>query len=310
MYLEKIKNACLLLFQYIHKIKNMLLGEYYYRFTSNTDKMNLLLQIYSPQEKNNKRLKLLYPLIVDRQIKNKSQSEIESIINRAWNGETGYSWAINKVEERAAKYDWDLKKVNYRDTYYILLKKLESIAINAENSNNVVRILEIGSGAGSIVGFFRGKKNIVAYGFDFNERTIAYAKEYFRNVDNLLFFCEDAVDYIKKNEILFDYIIMPEVLKYISYQNCINLIRNLSESKKVRSLIIFDKLLSDMDLLSNETTRFDGRDQLCFFHNYKKMMEENYYIIDSIMFSPIWTGNIVKNYLTSILVCSTNGNIE
>lgn len=232
----------------------------------------------------------LYPFVIAKDVSQLSSDEIESLMAKAWKGDDGIKWSKTKFDETRLAYNFDLDQVSPKDTYYLLYQKLTEIRTAAKKSPTPLRILEIGCSMGRLMGFFAGEPNVEIHGIDLNEEVIKLGRKYFSESPNVHFHHGDAVRFLKNLNTPFDYIYLSSICMYMSAERLRALLEDIHHAKKTKNILIFESIASEFDLNASHTSQFEGpsRNQLCYSHNYKKLLSESGFRINSLQYAPIW----------------------
>jgi len=80
---------------------------------------------------------------------------------------------------------------------------------------------------------------------------------------------------------------------YLSYARLIQLFTALYKTGTVKRVLICETISADFSFDSNLVTRFDGarRQQMCFSHDYRKLLSGTGFSVRSVSYAPVWIDN-------------------
>jgi trans-aconitate 2-methyltransferase len=186
-----------------------------------------------------------------------------------------------EVEDFYNTYTEKQKKIGVNIRHRTILKNLKAIGLQS-NSN----VLEVGCGIGTVSGLIlKNIPNGKFVGVDISNESIELAKRIHSKHGNAEFITNDMSAFSHK--VLFDFIVLPDVLEHIPVEQHSNLFKNLSAVSSPKAIVlinipepnclnwirkhnpeklqIIDQSLSMQDLLNN-----------CYPHGFKLYSMNSY----------------------------------
>lgn len=133
----------------------------------------------------------------------------------------------SKVSEYYDQYTTNQKKIGISVRHRLIFKKLKKIGLKRDSN-----VLEIGCGIGTVSSLIiKHCKKGKFVGVDISPKSIEIASFNFSNNKNATFVCDDMTSF--KSNLIFDFIVFPDVLEHIpvhEHENIFKVISELSHS--------------------------------------------------------------------------------